>query len=618
MSNHQQLAGVDWAILVLYLLFTLAVGLFWRRRATRSISEFFLSGRNLPWWVAGTSMVATTFGSDTPLLVAGLVGQRGVAGNWWWWSFVMSNMLTVFFFAKIWRRSGVTTDVEFSELRYGGRGARYLRGFRSLYFGGLINTIVIGWIMLGGQGIICTLLNISPKATVDILGISAPLSLAVVFGLVLFVAFYSTMAGLWGVVSTDLIQFALATVGCLALAYYVVNSAEVGGLSGLREGVIRHHPLADGALALFPQVGGGGAVGISIFWFCTMMGAQWWASWYPGSEPGGGGYIVQRVLASRDERAAQLSTLWFTVAHYAVRPWPWILVALAGFVIWPDTASLFPESWGLDAGRARELTFIAAIPRFLPTGLSGLMLASLIAALMSTVDTHMNWGASYLVNDLYRRFFVSDRPEKHYVVVSRLLMLVTVIIAAVLSVVFLDNIQAANELLVSIGAGAGLVYIMRWFWPRINAYSELASMLGALVSSQVISRIHAPFAELNSDDQMAAKLLVNIACTTLIWLVVTFLTPPEDESTLRNFYTRCKPSGPWWRKFAAERNLEAPQKDAKLGLDWLLGSFMVWAAILFVGTLLLGGGHAVIYGLALVGTALYLVFRLRPGSAATS
>lgn len=611
MNSQEPLANVDWAILALYLVFTLAVGFFWRRRATSSTNEFFLSGRNLPWWLAGTSMVATTFGSDTPLLVAGLVGQRGVAGNWWWWSFVMSNMLTVFLFAKIWRRSGVTTDVEFSELRYGGKGARYLRGFRALYFGGLINTIVIGWIMLGGQGIICTLLNISPQAKISFVGFSIPLSLALVFGLILFVTFYSTMAGLWGVVSTDLVQFALATVGCLLLAYYVVTSPEVGGLAGLRQGVIENHPLGEGALALFPRVGGGGALGISIFWFCTMMGAQWWASWYPGSEPGGGGYIVQRVLASRDERSAQLSTLWFTIAHYAVRPWPWILVALAGFVVWPDTTALFPESWGLDAGRARELTFIAAIPRFLPPGLSGLMLASLIAALMSTVDTHMNWGASYLVNDLYRRFFVADQADSHYVVVSKLLMLATVVLAALLSVLFLDNIQAANELLVSIGAGAGLVYIMRWFWPRINAWSELASMLGALVSSQVLSRMNAPFAGLSPDDQMAAKLLANIALTTLIWLAVTFLTPAEDEATLRTFYLRCRPSGPWWRRFGSDRNLVLAEKDVKLGLDWLMGSLMVWAAILLVGSLLLGVGNPTLYGVAFVGTAVYLFSRLR-------
>ncbi|MCA9668378.1 MAG: Na+:solute symporter [Myxococcales bacterium] len=611
------LVAADWAVVGLYLCFTLAVGFFWRRRAGKDLGEFFLSGRSLPWWLAGTSMVATTFGSDTPLLVAGIIGQRGIAGNWWWWSFVLSNVLTVFFFSKLWRRTGITTDVELSELRYGGSGGRWLRGVRAVYFGGLINTIVLGMIMLGGQGIVSTLLGVAPDTRIGLLGLSMPLSLAVILVLVSFVALYSTLAGLWGVVSTDLVQFAMATLGCLALAYYTVSSPEVGGLIGLRQGVATHHPLGPSALDLFPSIGNAkDATGVSIFWFVTMMAAQWWASWYPGSEPGGGGYIVQRVLASKDERAAQLSTLWFTVAHYAVRPWPWILVALAGFVAWPDTSSLFPASWQLDAGRARELTFVAAIPRFLPAGLAGLMVASLIAALMSTVDTHMNWGASYIVNDFYRRFLRPDRDERHYVRVSRVVIIVTIVCSALLASLFLDNIKGANELIVSVGAGAGLVYILRWFWPRISAWSEIASMIGALVISQLVgwaARAHPEWmGGASGDDLVAIKLLLTIALTTLVWLVVTFITPREQPETLERFYRTVRPPGPLWRAVAEKLGMAADHPRLGLTpLDWVAGCLMVWAYLLFVGQLLVGMGSALPYAAVAGVTTFYLAWRLR-------
>jgi Na+/proline symporter len=561
-------------------------------------------------------MVATTFGADTPLLVTGLIGRRGIAGNWWWWSFVLSNVLTVFFFAKIWRRTGITTDVELSELRYGGAGGRWLRAVRAIYFGGLINVIVIGMIMVGGQGIVCTLFSISPQQTIELLGLNVPLSLLIIIGLSAFIAFYSTLGGLWGVVSTDLVQFLIALVGCVVLAIYVVGSDEVGGLSGLVAKLPAAHPLGEEALALFPRIGTG-KIGISIFWFSTMMGAQWWASWYPGSEPGGGGYIVQRILASKDERAAQLSTLWFTVAHYAIRPWPWILVALAGFVIWPDTHALFPAEWNLDPGRARELTFIAAIPRFLPSGLIGLLVAALSAALMSTMDTHINWGSSYLVNDFYRRFLAPERRETHYVRVSRLCVLLTLVFGALLATFFLDNIQQANELVVSIGAGAGLVYILRWYWPRINAWSELSSMVGALLASQGIGwycQAHPQIlAGLGADDQGAVKLLANIVLTTVVWLLTTFVTRPESIETLRAFYLRCEPRGPWWRRFARAQGLPlcGDVNDATL-LDWGAGCALVWSALLVVGKLLLAPQASWPYALTCLACAAYLGYRLRP------
>jgi SSS family solute:Na+ symporter len=607
----------DWLVIGAYLAFTLLVGLFFSRRSGKKTEEFFLSGRTLPWWLAGTSMVATTFGSDTPLLVAGIIGQRGIAGNWWWWSFAMSNMLTVFFFARLWRRSGLTTDVELCELRYGGAPARILRGTRALYFGGLINILVLAWILFGGQGILATLLGIAPNATITFLGLDVPLALSLVVALVLFVTLYSTLAGLWGVVTTDLVQFGLATVGCVALAIYVVNSGEVGGLSGLRSQVIQNHPAGASALSFFPQIGGSGVTGVSLIWFSTMMGAQWWASWYPGSEPGGGGYIAQRMLASKDERHAQLATLWFSVAHYAVRPWPWILVALASFAIWPDVGSLFPADWGVDAGRARELTFIAAIPRFLPTGLAGLMAASLVAALMSTVDTHMNWGASYLVNDFYRRFWVKDRDERHYVRVSRLVMLGSIGLAILLATTALDNIRSANELVVSIGAGAGLVYILRWFWPRINAWSEIASMLGAFAISQLVKALSAQDGSLfgfAGDDAAAVRLLATIVGTTALWLGVTFLTPREDDATLEAFYKRCRPPGPGWQTLAIRLGLR--DSHARLGFaglaDWVAGCMLVWAAMLAVGKFLLGNpSTGTVYGLVAAATSALLAIRLR-------
>ncbi|MFQ6676221.1 MAG: sodium:solute symporter family protein, partial [Fidelibacterota bacterium] len=457
----------DWIIILSYLILSMGIALFFSRRAGRNTGEFFLTGRNLPWFVAGTTMVATTFAADTPLAVTELVAKNGVAGNWLWWNMLFGGMLTVFFFARFWRRAGIMTDVEFAEIRYSGKPAAFLRGFRALYLGLFMNIIIMGWVNLAMVKILTVMfpgLTFFGYSQVSFLGLQFGSHLLWVGVLMAFVAVYASLSGLWGVSVTDVLQFFLAMTGTIVLAVIAVNIPEVGGLSGMKE------KLPEWVFRFTPSVGSGqpsvgGALSLTVLGFVAYLGVQWWASWYPGAEPGGGGYVAQRMMSARNEKHSLFATLWFIIAHYAVRPWPWIIVALVSLTVYPD---LPLESKGEG--------FVMVMRDYLPAGLLGLLLAAFLAAYMSTISTQLNWGTSYVVNDFYRRFYRRDGKEHHYVGVSRITTLVIMIISLMVTSK-LDRISDAWALILEFSGGIGLVLILRWFWWRINAWSEISAMV---------------------------------------------------------------------------------------------------------------------------------------------
>jgi Na+/proline symporter len=554
------LTAIDWLVIGAYFALNLAIGLYYARRARGSTAEFFLSGRNVPWWLAGTSMVATTFAADTPLLVTGIVARYGIAGNWLWWNMAASGMLTVFVYARLWRRSGVMTDVEFAEIRYAGRPAAFLRGFRALYLGLPINCIVIGWVNLAMMKIL--------QVT---LGLDSTRALWALLALLAFTAFYTTIAGLWGVLLTDLVQFVLKMGMVVALAYYAVRA--VGGLSAL-EAKVRALDEAAGSgsrLAFFPTAGSAWMPAITLF---VYLGVIWWASWYPGAEPGGGGYVAQRIFAARNERHGLYATLWFNIAHYAVRPWPWILTALASIVLYPSLVDK-------ESGYVRTLMD----PQVFPPSLRGIMLAAFAAAYMSTIGTQLNWGASYVVNDVYRRFVRRHSSEREYVVASQAVTLVLMVISIYVTL-HLASIEQAWKLLIVTGAGTGTVLLLRWFWWRINAWSEVSAMaIAAAVSLYLQLGL-----KWDSDQprDFAYIMIITVSLTTVGWLVVTWLTPPEPDETLRAFYRRVRPHGPGWKSIADAVGLPpASPSLARELLNALLGCVLVYAALFGVGELLL-------------------------------
>ena len=569
---HSALTPLDWGIIALYFAFAAAIGLAFSRRAGTSIGEYFVGGRALPWWLAGTSMVATTFAADTPLAVTELVARHGVAGNWLWWNMVMSGILTVFFYARLWRRAGVLTDVEFTELRYGGRPAALLRGFRAAYLALPINLIVMGWVNLAMMEIVSTALDI-PK--VAALGLCFALAGA-----------YSVVAGFWGVVVTDLFQFLLAMGGAVILAVFAVGA--VGGISGLETGLAGVYGSTQNAIAFLPSRGAAWMPAITLG---VYLGVNWWASWYPGAEPGGGGYIAQRIFSARTERDGVLATLWFNIAHYAVRPWPWILVALASTVLYP----------GLENPREG---YVRAVIDLLPSGLTGLVLASFAAAYMSTISTQLNWGASYLVNDLYLRFLRPGVEGKGLVLVSRLATVV-LMLASLAVTWFLTSIEGAWRFLLAIGAGTGLVLILRWYWWRINAWSEISAMIASLVVSLVLWF----GVGLDPDDptQWAWIMLATVAVSSVVWLGVTFATRPEDERVLQAFYRRVRPGGRGWRRISQGLGYGSePMDGGPLNwTNWVAGVTCVYAALFGVGRILfgqLGSG----FGFLFVATACFI------------
>ena len=546
-----KLSPIDGVIIISYILFALGLGIYYSKRAGRNINEFFVSGRNLPWWLAGTSMVATTFAADTPLAVTGLVVKDGIAGNWLWWNMVLSGMLATFLFSRLWRRAEVITDVELTELRYSGRSASLLRGFRALYIGLPINCITMGWVILAMQKIIVLTFGLPDTGTSKVL---------VVLACMLIAGIYCALSGFWGVVITDLIQFGMAMIGSIALAVIAVN--KIGGIGTLKTKLSEVHGADHSILHFFPDFGAGE---MAILTFGVYLGVQWWAS----NGVDGGGYIAQRMFAAKDERNTLLATLWFNIAHYTLRPWPWILVALVSMIVYPNLSD--PEA-------GYPMLMLA----YLPTGLLGLMLTAFLAAFMSTIDTHLNWGASYLVNDFYKRFFRSEADDHHYVVVSRISVVLIMLVAGVTSL-FMNSIAGAWKFLIALNAGIGLVQILRWYWWRINAWSEIAAMVTSAVVSTIV------FILPQTKDNFAYQMLIIVPASTLVWLVTTLITAPVSQEQLIAFYQRVRPNGGWWGRIPSLANVQPIAESRTPGLlNWVLGSAFVYCTLFGIGKLLLG------------------------------
>ena len=560
-----QLTTLDWAMIALYALLTLGVGLAVTRRASSGTQEFFLSGRTLPWYLLGISLVATTFSTDTPNLVTDMVRTGGVSQNWAWWAFCLTGMATVFFYARLWRRSEALTDIAFYELRYSGKPAAFLRGFRAVYLGLFFNTMIMASVNLAAIKISGVLLGFDKTTTV--------LACSVL------TAIYAASSGLRGVVLTDVVQFAIAMLGAFAAAYYAVSLPQVGGLAGLFS-----HPSVMPKLSLLPDFGNW-RVAAAVF--IVPVAVQWWSTWYPGSEPGGGGYVAQRMLAARNEKESLLSTLLFNILHYGLRPWPWILVALASLIVYPDIASIRSAFPHLDPSIVRNDLAYPAMLVFLPHGMLGIMVASLAAAYMSTISTHLNWGSSYLVDDFYRRFLVSDRPDRHYVTMARVSTILLTICAAALSL-WLENAFQTFQIMLQIGAGTGLIYLLRWFWWRVNAWSEISGMAISFLVAIYFQFIHHPVLGLPALDAMTT-LVLGVAITTVGWITVTLLTPPTDTERLQIFYDRIRPMGKGWHQVVRTQPTAAGESSVTaMFLCWFLGCVVVYATLFATGSLLYG------------------------------
>lgn len=564
-----ELANIDWGIIIAFFAVSLAIGLWYSKSAGASTTDFFLSGRNMPWWLLGVSMVATTFSADTPNLVTDLIRGKGVAGNWAWWAFLLTGMLTVFVYAKLWRRSRVMTDIEFYELRYSGKPAAFLRGFRALYLGLVFNTLVMGAVSLAAVKFGEVMLGIPGWATLLIAG---SITLA-----------YSALGGLKAVIVTDFVQFGFAMVGSIWAAIYLINLPEVGGLSNLLV-----HENVVGKLNLLPDMSN------PEVWVPVLMvplAVQWWASYYPGSEPGGGGYIAQRMFSAKDEKHAIGATLFFNVAHYALRPWPWILIALASLVVFPELSDIQAAFPGLSADKLGNDVAYPAMLTKLPAGLLGLVAASLIAAFMSTMSTQLNLGASYLVNDFYQRFIRPDATDSHLVWAGRMFTVLTTIIGLGLGLL-LTSAGQAFDLLLLLGAGTGLIYILRWFWWRINAYTEIIAMISSLVIASYLTFLHDDmgFFPLESWEKTVAGAIL----TTLAWVVATYFTPETADATLRRFYRLIKPGGNGWDVVIDKANAEGDPIEKEMGqlpleiLCTVIGCITVFAALFSVGSWIYG------------------------------
>lgn len=554
------LSILDWLLIALYFVISLVIGLRYAKFAGKDLSHFFLGGRSLPWYLAGLSMVATTFGADTPLAVTELVANNGVSGNWLWWNMLASGMLTTFFFANLWRRSGVLTEVELIELRYSGPEAKFLRGFKAVYLGLFLNAMIIGWVNVAMISILEGFFGISPQ-----------LALAITAGLMLITAAYSSISGLMGVAVTDAFQFIIAMLGCIVLAILVVSSEKIGGITGLTQ------KLPDWSLQFFPSLSNTGAAGqslaIGMGTFLAFVGVQWWASWYPGAEPGGGGYVAQRFMSTKDEKNAVFATLFFQFAHYCLRPWPWILVGLAAIVLYPDLTN-------------KKMGYIYAMRDYLPSGWRGLMLVAFIAAYMSTIATQLNWGASYLVNDLYKRFLSppakhpdTATAERHYVLVSKFVTLLLMLVGLIAST-FINSISGVWQFIMECGAGLGLVLILRWYYWRINAWSEIVATITPFLIFAITKA---------SGITYPTSFFMTVGFTTFAWIVATYLTPPTDANTLISFYQKVQPQGVWW---PVRDLLNLPVKNdnnlqiAWLFLCWLSGIAMVYSALFATGKLI--------------------------------
>jgi solute:Na+ symporter, SSS family len=553
------LQSIDWAIIIAFFAVSLFIGIAVARKSGKNAQEFFLSGRNMPWWLLGVSMVATTFSADTPNLVTDIVRRNGIAGNWAWWAFLLTGMLTVFVYARLWRRSGVTTDLEFYEMRYGGKEAAFLRGFRAIYLGVFFNICIMATVCLAATKIGEVLLGLAPVETLLIAS-----TVTVI---------YSAIGGLRGVIITDFVQFILAMIGSIGAAWVILDNPAIDGLSNL----LSHENVSD-KLQFIPSFDD---PELLLGVFIVPLAVQWWSVWYPGAEPGGGGYIAQRMLSAKNENHAVGATLFFNVAHYALRPWPWIIIALASLVMFPelsDIQSAFPH---VDAANLGHDHAYPAMLTYLPAGLLGLVVASLVAAFMSTISTHLNWGSSYVVNDFYVRFIKKDATDKQQVNVARISTVVLMVLAALLS----QKIESAKEgfdLLLQIGAGTGLIYILRWFWWRINAYTEIAGMIVSFIVAIGLKLI-------DHNLEGYQELILGVSITTASWILVTLFTKPTDKKTLVDFYTRIRPSGKSWEKAVGSEVYNSVTERGSLPLQILamfLGCLMVYAALFGTGYIL--------------------------------
>jgi Na+/proline symporter len=549
------LSSLDWFIIGCYFIFSLAIGIWASKQAGKDTKSFFLAGQNMPWWLLGISMVATTFSTDTPNLVTDLVRQNGVSGNWSWWAFLLTGMLTVFVYAKLWRRSGVLTDIEFYELRYSGKAAAFLRGFRALYLGLVFNVLVMGTVSLAAI-----------KFGEIVLGLPGWLTLSIACSITLI---YSTMGGLKAVIITDFVQFALAMIGSIWGMLYILGLPEIGGLSNL----VSHANVVD-KIALFPDFSD---PNIWVPVLLVPLAVQWWASYYPGAEPGGGGYIAQRMFSAKDEKNAVGATFLFNVAHYALRPWPWILIALSSLIIFPELSDIQKAFPNLPADKLGHDVAYPAMLTLLPSGLLGLVAASLIAAFMSTMSTQLNLGASYLVNDFYHRFIKPNASQSELIKVARIFTVISIILGSGLGLL-LTSAGQAFTLLLMIGAGTGLIYILRWFWWRINAYTEIVAMISSIL-------IAGYFNFTDSGLEGWQKIVIGSILTTIVWVIATYFTPPEDEETLRNFVKKVNPGGPGWTNYYDGKSAE-PWPLPKGILSMILGSIAVYGILLGVGQLI--------------------------------
>jgi Na+/proline symporter len=577
-----QLSTLDIILIASFFLITLFIGIYVSKKSGKNSTEYFLSGRTMPWWLLGVSMVATTFSTDTPNFVTDIVRKDGVSANWMWWSFLITGLLTVFVYAKLWRKSNVKTDIEFYQLRYGGKPAKFLRGFRALYLGFLFNVFAMAGVTLAAIKIGSIMLGLQPWETIVYAG-----TVTVIF---------SALGGFKGVVYTDFILFFTAMAGAIGAAYYLINLPEIGGI----EALINHENVVD-KLSILPDFNNTEAI---ITLLIIPLAVQWWSSWYPGAEPGGGGYIAQRMLAAKDENHAIGATFFFNIMHYALRPWPWILVALASLVIFPDIASIqeaFPNVAQDKLGH--DLAYSAMLTK-LPSGLLGLVLASLIAAYMSTISTHLNWGSSYIVNDFYKQHVNKEASEKELVTVGKVSTVILMIFSALFAL-YLQNAKQLFDIIIMFGAGTGLIFILRWFWWRINSWSEISAMIVSGVISLIFSSEKISLLFFSDEGFMPswAKLPTVVLITTIIWLITTFITKPEEEEVLENFYKKTQPGGPGWKSVilkAKNKNIELEENNEAWSvpsgiLAMLLGCVLIYSCMFATGYWIYGETSLAIY-----------------------
>jgi len=620
------LNATDWLVIVGYLLINLLIGIYYRRRSGGNTEEFFVSGRDVSWWLAGTSMVATTFAADTPLFVSGVIATQGIAGNWIWWSSCLSGLMTVFFFARYWRRSEVLTDVELTEIRYGGRPAAFLRGFKAVYLGLIMNCLILGWVTNAMVSIISVLLGpMIPEGKVLELSLGGhtllqytlgspnhTALLICIFVLIPFTGIYTSIGGLWGVLVTDLFQFILKMGMVIVLAWVAV--VKIGGMHALRlqlqlvgdaasqSGVQTSNPLA-----FLPDVHLGWTTSaiwtLPLLTFVTYLGVQWWSAWYPGAEPGGGGYVAQRMFCARDEKNSLGATLWFNIAHYALRPWPWIITGLVALAVYSPHGGLHPNP--AFAANPQQ-GYVMVLRDYLPPALRGLMIAAFLAAFMSTLGTQLNWGVSYLVNDFYRRFLVTDKTEKHYVAMGRLFTIGLVLVSGYVAGQ-LRSVSEGWQIVLNLGIGTGAVYILRWYWWRINAWSEIVAMSVAAAVTLVLKFL-VTFSG-NEPVVFAKRSLITAAFTTLAWVLATFLTPAESGEKLVAFYRRVHPTVYGWKKVARLAPEIEPVRDLRSNaLDWVMGCLMVYCSLFGIGKLIFGEWLVGVLLLAVAAIAGWVIF----------